>query len=436
MRQEAIDSVAIRNETGIEADKGQNPLIAYVLLWFPLSSETFIFREIQELEKQGINIEICTLYGKSVSGCSEAMKNYPGPVWRLGICNIFKIGSSFFRALLKHPKKVYDLARRGLFRKMRNLEALGENIWSFFAGFPLAEKCKKDNVALIHSAWANGPATAAWIASSMSGIPFAFTGRAGDIYPQDGILAEKAKDALFIRTNNEANVNWLQSFCPEDKKDKVRLIYNSVAFPQENSVRCESPTRPYRILSIGRFVRTKGFPYLLTAMARLVRENFPVTLTLVGDGAWRGRLEKMVDRLNLSSCVEMPGFLPNDEMPALIKSHDLLVVPSVIHSNGDRDGIPNVIMEALSLGMPVVATDVCGISEIIQNGKTGFLVPQRNARALADAIRQSFEDWENSCKMAQSGHKLVLDIFNPLKNSLALKDLYLNSLESRANGQP
>lgn len=415
--------------------ENQPPLVAYVLLWFPLSSETFIFREIQQLERHGLRLEVCTLYGKALKGCSEAMKNYSGSVWRLGMASMAKIAGAFLRALYREPRKVLGLSRRGLFRRMRNLEALGENIWSFFAGFCLAEKCKKDKVSLIHSAWANGPATAAWVASAMSGIPFSFTGRAGDIYPQDGILAEKAADALFIRTNNAANVAWLQSFCPESQKDKVKLVYNSLDFPQMPAPSKKMPTKPYKILAVGRFVRTKGFPYLLSALARLRREKFPVILTLAGDGAWRGRLEGMVRRLNLTSCVSMPGFLPNDKMPSLMREHDLVVVPSVVHDNGDRDGIPNVIMEALSSDIPVVATDVCGISEIIQNGKTGFLVPQRDAGALADAIRASLEDWPKSVQMASAGHEIVQNMFDPHKNSLLLKELYMCSLGICANGK-
>lgn len=435
MKESTSDKTSEEGKQAQDSERAASPLVAYVLLWFPLASETFIFREIQQLEKEGMNLEVCTLYGKSLKGCSNAMKNYPGSVWRMGFKSVGAIGAAFLRATRKNPAKVLSLAKRGLFRPMRNLEALAENVWSFFAGFALAEKCLADQVSLIHSAWANGPATAAWVASSISGIPFAFTGRAGDIYPQDGILAEKARDALFIRTNNAANVPWLQSFCPPAQKDKVKLIYNSVSFPQQDSGTRRSPQKPYKILAVGRFVRTKGFPYLLSAMARLLRENFPVQLTLVGDGSWRTRLEKMVKRLGLSQVVSMPGFVPNDEMARLMAEHDVLVMPSVVHSNGDRDGIPNVIMEALSCGLPVVATDVCGISEIIQNGKSGFLVPQRNAQALANAIRASLEDWQTAQKLTAKGHELVLEMFNPTRNSLALKKLYLNSLESGAHEQ-
>lgn len=412
-------------ETSSPASTGAVPNIAYVLLWFPLSSETFIFREIATLANQGFPVRVYTLYDKSLKGCSKSMREYAGPVCRLGIKSFFQIGGAFCRALKKQPHKVVTLMRRGLFRRMRNLESLGENIWSFMAGFLLAEKFGKDKIEHIHSGWANGPATAAWVASHMSGIPFSFTGRAGDIYPEDGILREKAGDARFIRTNNAANVSWLSSFCPPGSEDKVGLVYNSFTFFHKGVFRERKFNSPFRILAVGRFVRTKGFPDLLVAIARLRRENFPVELTLIGDGAWKGKIMKLRSRLHLENRVHLPGFVPNDVLARHMGEHDLLVVPSVVHENGDRDGIPNVIMEALSLEMPVVATDVCGIGEVIRNGKTGYLVPQRSPRLLAAAIRQMLSDEAAARRMARAGRKLVARMFDPVANSEKMKALYL-----------
>lgn len=400
--------------------------LAYVLLWFPLSSETFIFREIVQLMALGLPIHVYTMYGKALKGCSQEMRDFPGPVRRMGATAFFRIWAAFFRALRREPGKVWRLLREGCFRRMRNLESLGENLWCFMAGFLLAEQCRTDGISLIHSSWANGPATAAWVASRLTGIPFAFTGRAGDIYPQDGLLREKARDALFIRTNNQANVGWLQSFCPPRQRDKVRLVYNSLTFTERTE--CALPMRPpYRLLAVGRFARTKGFPELLTAMARLRREQVPVRLTLVGDGGWRRKLTALRRRLRLTGCVDMPGFLPHDRLREFMQNHDMLVVPSVVHSNGDRDGIPNVIMEALSHRMPVMATDVCGISEVIRDGETGLLVPQRDPRALAQAVRRMLEDREQALRMAEAGRALVEQMFDRDTNITALRDLYLSA---------
>lgn len=408
--------------------------VAYVLLWFPLASETFIYREICELMKIGLRIRVYTMYGKAMKGCSSDMKTFPGPVERMGLKSIFSIFGAMFRAFRRNPRKVANLFRQGFFRRMRNLEAQAENSWCFMAGFLLAEKCRQDGMDLIHSSWANGPATAAWVASRLSGIPFAFTGRAGDIYPQDGLLSEKSADALFIRTNNAANVEWLRKFCPKGEKDKVKLVYNNLTFPKLESKMPPDPP-PYRILAIGRMVRTKGFPELLTAVARLRREGLPVHLAIVGDGSWRKKLLRMRGDLKLENCISMPGFVPHDQLRDLSKKYHLLVVPSVIHKNGDRDGIPNVIMEAMNAGLPVVASDVCGISEVVKNGETGLLVPQRNPAALADAMRYMLENPEFAQKTARSGKKLVHELFNTSKNTLALADLYYFSVMERANGR-
>ena len=131
--------------------------------------------------------------------------------------------------------------RKGFFHRMRNMESLGENLWCFMAGFLLAELCVRDGVKLIHSPWANGPATASWVASRLTGIPFAFTGRAGDIYPEDGLLREKSADALFIRTNNHANVSWLRKFCPAGQEYKVHAIYNSLTFTPKGQCAVSMP---------------------------------------------------------------------------------------------------------------------------------------------------------------------------------------------------
>lgn len=407
--------------------------MAYVLLWFPLASETFIFQEVSGLRQNGLDIHVFTMYGEKLNGCSAPMRAYAGPVTRLGTRAAFQIAAAFWRALRREPGKVRELVRRALLRRMRNLEAYAENCWCFFAGFRLAELCQEQGMKLIHAPWANGPATAAFVASRMSGIPFAFTGRAGDIYPEDGILAEKAADACFIRTNNAANVDWLRSFCPPDAQDKVRLIYNGLTFADTGPVWNREHGTPHKILAVGRFARTKGFPELFTALARLKRENFPVRLTLAGDGSWRRKLMALRDRLGLGDMISMPGFIPNDQLAAHMRTHELLVVPSVVHSNGDRDGIPNVIMEAGSLGLPIVATDVCGIGEVIEDGRTGRLTRQRSPRELACAIRQMLENPGKASAMAVEARQKILQMFDTEANQQKLRKLYLASMQCGKN---
>jgi glycosyltransferase involved in cell wall biosynthesis len=121
----------------------------------------------------------------------------------------------------------------------------------------------------------------------------------------------------------------------------------------------------------------------------------------------------------------MPGFVPHDRMPMVLASHHMLAAPCVVTETGDRDGIPNVIIEALSQGMPVVATDVSGIGEVVMHGKTGLLIEQRNPRALADAIRVLAEQRDLAQAMAEEGKRLVRRMFDPQTNTRALYTLYV-----------
>lgn len=373
----------------------------------------------------GLPVHVFSLYADAPGHCSDEMRAYDGPVFHLGVKGFGRVLSALWEAARHEPKTVLKLMREGLFRRIRDWESLAENVWCFFAGFALAEFCRQEKIELLHSPWANGAGTAAWIASRLTGIPFAVTGRAGDIYPPDGLLKEKLRDCLFARTNTAANVKYLSGFLPPDQSGKVALVYNGLTLPRDPKPR-DPFSAPYRILAVGRLARTKGFDILLTAIARLERESFPCRLTLVGDGWLRLHIKALRRRLKLEHIVDMPGFVPHDHVAAMLADHHMLVTPSVVHGNGDRDGIPNVIMEALSRGMPVVASNVSGIGEVVRNGETGILIPQRDPVALAEAIRRVAENQADALRMGQNGRELVERMFDPETNTRQLFDLYVS----------
>ena len=402
------------------------PLTGYVLLWFPVASETFVFHEVRRLAEMGLPVRVYTLYASRLAGCSDTMRATRLPIRHFGIRAAGRAFGAFLRALFSRTRLTLRIARDALCHPMRTWETRLEALICFLYGFLLAEEARRDGVELLHAAWGNGPATAAWVASRLTGIPFSFAGRASDIYPQDGTLSLKARDALFIRTNNKANEAYLRDFCPPGQRDKVRTVYNGLTIGHHAPSLL--PFLPvYRLLSIGRFVPKKGFSDLLTALARLRRERVPVRLTLVGDGRLRMALKRQCRRLGITDMVDMPGFLPHDRVEALMRSHDVFLMPSVKTASGDRDGIPNVIIEALSCRMPVVATGVCGIGEVIRDGETGLLVPQRDARALANAVRRLLEDRDAALRMAERGHALVLRMFDSDANTRQLLHLYRDS---------
>ena len=186
--------------------------MAYILLWFPKPSETFIFREVVNLWKMGVPIKVFTLYGELTEQLSPEMAEVSPRVERLGRPWMKTVHRDIAYWWRRDPHVTAELFRTIPLRKWRSFEVGGENIWSFFCGFTFARRFEEQHIEHIHAPWANGPATAAWVASRLTGIPFSFMGRAVDIFPPDGALEEKIRDSAFVRTNPKVNVEYLRGY--------------------------------------------------------------------------------------------------------------------------------------------------------------------------------------------------------------------------------
>jgi colanic acid/amylovoran biosynthesis glycosyltransferase len=405
----------------------QPPKMAYIILWFPLPSETFIFREVVNLWKKGLPLKVFTLYGETGKWLSPEMESVSDRMERLGIPGLRKFPGALYYWFRRKPEVAAALFREIPVRRWRSLEVAGENIWAFFAGFHLARRFEEEGIELIHSPWANGPATAAWVASRLAGIPFGFTGRAVDIYPPDGALAEKMRDAVFVRTNTATNVEYLKQFAG-GAEDKIHLTYNGypIAAFREAAVAMKPP---YKLLAVGRFARFKGYEYLLRAMSILKKNGFDFQLTLVGDGWRRNQFKVMCRLFGIEDRVSFPGFVTHDKVSDYYYQSDMFLMPSVVHKTGERDGIPNVIMEALLHRLPVIATNVSALGEIIIGNETGLVVPPRDAKALAEKIMEMAGDREKALHLAENGRARVLKQFDPEANHQRVFDLYVEQFE-------
>ena len=398
------------------------PKTAYILLWFPEPSETFIFKEVVNLRAMGLPLLIFTLYGRPKSGLSQEMRSYGGDVERLGIPYLKSGYPDLIHWWKKDRKKVFRLLKAIIVKRWYGLEKTGENLWAFFCAFRLARRFEDQGIEHIHAPWANGPATAAWIASHLTGIPFSFTARAWDIYPADGVLREKIRDAALVRSETRHNIQHLSHFT-NGNMNKIYLTYNGVPLrSREEAPVLMSP--PYRLLALGRFVGKKGYDYLIKACRILKDSGLHFHLTLAGSGPKGAQLKRLTRKLGLAQCISFPGFITYDRVSDLFRSTDLFLMPSIVHSSGDRDGIPTVIMEALLHRVPVIATDVSGISELIENHITGLLIPQKNPSAIAGAVIQLLRNRQTALDMAERGRSRVLELFNPEINHRKVFELY------------
>ena len=398
------------------------PRVAYLLLWFPEPSQTFVLDEVNTLVRLGLDVRVYTLYGPRPAAATAGMAEVLAPVRHLGTAALPILVRDLLRLGRTWGPEAAAFWRRVMVRRWRSLETGGEALWAGLAGVHLAGLLTADGIDHIHAPWANGPATAAWVASKLSGIPFSFSGRAHDLYPPDGALEEKMAAAQFIRTNTRINQRYLAELCPH-LAGKVVNVYNGVSLVPAAGPR--PPARPpFHLLALGRLVPKKGFPVLLMACRQLHAQGVEVHLTLAGDGPERGKIRELIDREGLAQRVSLPGAVPHREVARLMAGADLLVMPSLIAPSGDRDGIPNVILEALLCEVPVVASAVSGIPEVIQDGDTGWLTAPGDPEALARAVAAALADPGEARRRAERGRALVAREFDSRKNYARLKALF------------
>lgn len=405
------------------------PKTAFIALWLPKPSETFVFREAVCLGEMGLPLVVWAHYGPYPKDLSPEMQAYSHDrVTHHGARHARRHVRDMLYWRKRRPKTFARLMRDMLGQWYGTFERQGENWWGLYVGFTFARYAVEQGIEHIHSCWATGPATAALVASELTGVPFSFAARAGDIYPPEPGLAKKLEKASFVRVNNAFNVSYLQSFAenleePEHHKAKVKLAYNALTLGRGS----EAPVAmkpPYSLLAVGRFVPTKGYDYLLKACRLLKDRGIDFHVTLAGDGREGPALKKLAGELGIADRVSFPGFVTHERISELMSKADVFVMPSMVCNTGGRDGIPNVIMEAMSHTVPVVATDVAGIKEVVRDNETGRLVPEKDEHQLADAIADTVSDRDRAREWAVGGRELVYELFDQERNCRRLIDLF------------
>ncbi len=399
------------------------PRTLYVLLWFPVASETFVFYEIEKFFKQKRPVSVITLYGERHKNLAGFMLNTDVPIEHFGMLATGRILAAFWRRLRKEPKKALYVMRTLLFRRWRSVEMWLEGAWAGISGFYLAERCQEMGIKHLHAPWANGPATASWVVNYLDGIPFSFTARARDVRPPDGFLEEKLDACAFARSESSYQIPLMASFLPTEKHDKLYVTYNvrTLAATGQAAV---SMQEPYKLLAIGRLVEKKGYDVLIESVSILVNAGVNVKLNIIGSGDWMSKLNKCIATYGMEEHVNMLGFVEHDGILKYILDSDVFCMPSVVNKQADSDGLPNVVIEAMCYGLPVVATDVAGMSDVVKDNETGYLVPQRDAKAFANALQKMFDDPNHARLMATKGKELMDVMFDNETNLERIRQLF------------
>jgi len=403
------------------------PRIAYVLLWFPKPSETFIFREVANLWKLGLDLQVFTLYGPLTRDLSPEMQSFSLRVERLGLPYLKSAWQNFLFWWIKQPAVTWRLLKTVVFRHWRTPEREGESLWGALCGFYLARRFQEEKISHIHAPWACGPATAAWVAAHLTGIPFSFTGRAHDVFTPDSLLREKIRDAAFVRGESRAVIQQLNGLT-DGKSAKFRLTYNGVPLTAP-ALAPVAMQQPYRLLALGRLVGTKGFDFLISACKILKDGGVDFHLTLGGSGPKERQLKRLARHLGLAAQISFPGFISYDRVAEQFRQADIFLMTGTIDASGNRDGLPTVILEALLHRLPVIATDVAGIGEVIEDGVTGLLIPPKDPQAIAEAVLRLIRDREAALALAERGRSRICLDFNAELNHRRVLELFQKSIQ-------
>lgn len=405
------------------------PLIGFLLKTYPKLSETFILNEILELEKQGLNLHIFSLrhpkeprVHPSVAAVNASITYIPSL--------LPKHDSSQEQALLDAHIRLFQQDSHTYLKTLQFYLSRNEDrrLHEFLQGGYLAWELKKLGITHLHAHFANVPATTAEIAQSFSGISYSITAHAKDIYLTDKTaLDRRMAKAEFVLTCTEYNRQYLEQI--SSSHTPIRLAYHGLDVARFSPQPRTKPSEVPLILSVGRFCEKKGFPYLIEACYLLKQVGMPFRCAIVGYGSLEEVLRQQISKLDLSEQITLVGQLTQDQLVDYYQQADLFVLPCLVTDDGDRDGIPNVLLEAMAMELPVISTDISGISELVSTNYNGVLVPEKDELSLAQALETLMCQPELRTTLGKAGRLTVLDKFGLTTNVGAIKDWLLEAVK-------
>lgn len=385
--------------------------VGYVLKMYPRFSETFVVTEILALERQGADLDIFSLRSPVDGRFHESLARVRAPVSYLSSPGRpLDLWEAMAACRLLHPTGVVD-----------NLdEILAAPPGEAHQALVLATLVPERGLTHLHAHFGSVAAAVARLTARIAGITYSLTLHAKDIFHDDvdrGALAARLRDAALAVTVSDFNERYLRTQYGDATRTLER-IYNGI------DLEAFSPARPLErprvVVGVGRLVAKKGFDHLVDAVALLHRQGRTMRLELVGGGVEEPALRTRVSDLGLAGLVTFHGPLTQAETREIIRGAAVLAAPCVVGVDGNRDGLPTVILESLALGTPVVATPVTGIPEAIIHGRTGLLVPEADPASLADALASLADDPGLRCALADAGRAHVQEHFDATTNGRIL----------------
>jgi glycosyltransferase involved in cell wall biosynthesis len=401
--------------------------IVYILTTYPCPSETFTQRELTQLHKLGFVITVFAANGRTMN--SAPKQNVP-VYYRPSFLSL-SAAWSIIRTALRHPARLVKLTV--LMAKL--LFICPKEAIMLFANFHtvcfFAKAAKNQHAEHIHACFLSWPACIALGVSTLTKLPFSIATHARDIFVEGGAVRLKVQKARFITCCTKQGLEYLKNHIDSTYHNKLFLNYHGIELHGlHNSFNYQQKGSSEFIIAIGRLVEKKGFVHLIEAFSQIVQKRPNSILVIAGDGPQRKCLRDTIERLEIGNKVHLAGWLDHNQTLRLLEQAKILVVPSIIDTDGDRDGIPNVILEAFSVGTPVIASSLAGISEAVINEKTALLVKPGDNAQLTAAIEKLLSDEGLAVFLAANAKETLINNFNIKKSCLKLAELFENDRQT------
>mgnify|MGYP006284064497 CR=1 FL=1 len=374
--------------------------LLYIVRSYPPDWEYFIIREIAGLTQAGHTVDIATVR----SGGRFSRSILPGIL-----------------RFVKDP-----ITACSVLKTTRDIcggvtEAFVRSLPGVFSSLHWADGVQRSGYNLIVGQFLHVPAVVSCALSRLSGIPYCVSAHAWDIAGSGLRIERILKSGVGVSVCSDYFYSRLVRQVPEQLHPMVVRLYHGLPVPDAFSE--PEQANNHQIMSAGRFVPKKGYPYLIEAAAILRSRGRDVSLVMAGEGKLRQQLHRYAAQM-LPGCVAFPGRMSSDEVQSGLKKSALLAVPSVPASGGDREGIPNILLEAAARGVPIVASRTGGIPDFIEHEQTGLLVPPADPLKLAKAMERVLSDQDLRSRLIRNAYARVVQRHKLERCVCRLEDWY------------
>lgn len=403
---------------------------------FPHLPETFILREMNEMANLGWQVELFPLINQKQAIVHKEAAFWVKKAHRLPFLSTGILLDNL-KLAINMPGIFFSLLIKIFIGNITHPRILIKSLIFIPKIIAIAGRMKRCGIQHIHAHYATYPALAAWAIHRMTGIPYSVTVHAHDIFEEKPMLSEKLANARFIIAISKFNRDYLQKILGAGSQEKIHVIHCGVRPEAYQLARAEfHPDEKFQIIHIGSLEPYKGQKFLIQACQQLKEKHIPFHATIIGMGYERKALQLFINRSGLGQDITLAGPKTQEEITALLPTAHCYVQPSIITSRGTMEGIPVALMEAMVCGLPVIATSISGIPELIEDGRNGLLVPPNDPAALAAALEQIMNDYPSAVEMGLVGREKVLAEFDLHSNVRDLSLLLSSYFEDKNPTMP